>query len=107
MASMTTSDLKRGEGSFGLHALPSDRTVTAPRGESSRSHGRWRGSFAPGVQAKPPDSDSDLGLRRPTRTSDADFRLGPAKRILTSDFGLRHSVSVFGRQFERAHVPSK
>src|SRR5580698_8742620 len=63
----------------------------------------------PPTRIRTSDSDfgsrtSDLGLRRPTRTSDADFRLGPAKRILTSDFGLRHSVSVFGCQFERAHA---
>src|SRR5580658_1532324 len=63
----------------------------------------------PPTRIRTSDSDfgsrtSDLGLRPPTRTSDADFRLGPAKRILTSDFGLRHSVSVFGCQFERAHA---
>src|SRR5580658_10294453 len=55
----------------------------------------------PPTRIRTSDSDfgsrtSDLGLRPPTRSSDADFRLGPAKRILTSDFGLRHSVSVFG-----------
>jgi hypothetical protein len=38
------------------------------------------------------DSDSDLGLQIPSPSS---------------DFGSRHSVSVFGRQFEKAHVPSK
>src|SRR5580700_3791119 len=77
-------DLKRGEGSFGLHALPSDRTVTAPRGKSTRAHGRWRGSFAPGVQAKPPDSDSDfrLGFRK------SDFR----PRTPTSAIGVRISA---------------
>src|SRR5580698_5775624 len=94
-------DLKRGEGWSGLHALPSDRTVTAPRGESSRSHGRWRGSFAPGVQAKPPDSDSDfrLGFRksdfRPrTPTSDPELGRGLPTRTGKTDSDLRLRTSA-------------
>src|SRR5580700_10952153 len=94
-------DLKRGEGWFGLHALPSDRTVTAPRGKSTRAHGRWRGSFAPGVQAKPPDSDSDfrLGFRksdfRPrTPTSDPDLGRGLPTRTGKTDSDLRLRTSA-------------
>jgi hypothetical protein len=58
------------------------RLATAPRRKSSRAHGRWRGSFAPGVHRQTaPTRTSDFRLGLPP--SDSDF--GPP----TSDFGHR------------------
>jgi hypothetical protein len=47
-------DLKREAGRFGLHALPSERTVTAPRQDREGRSGAGAVVSRPGVQAKPP-----------------------------------------------------